>query len=298
MTTTAELISETRQHLMTGHPDRVNVLNASIDASQTTLVLKYEAKGIAEGSTIVIDLEEMHVISLSTTGGSTTVTVVRGWNNSTQASHQANAIIYINPQFSSFRIFKALNNALDNLSAEGLFRILTTSNIAANSIKYGYNIGSLTNFLGVWRISQSQHGPSDQWLPLRPEEWWLDLVADTTTFASGQALFLKHGVHSGLSIRIAYKAGFSYLSALNNDVLATTGLHTEAHDVLALRAAMVVLAGREVKRSFLDRQPEPRRQEEVPPGSANQAMLPIVKLYEDRLDAEIRRLKRRYPGSV
>lgn len=299
MTTFSDLIEKTRQHLMTGHPDRLNVLDANITLGADTLNLRYTNKGVSEAATIVIGLEEMHVVDLATVGDVTTLTVLRGYNGSIPAAHTAGDYIYVNPQFSSYRISQTVNQALHNLSANGLFRMNHVT-IPANSVVAGYALGiDPTDFISVWKVRHSTTGPSIQWPVLRADEYWVDLHADDTIFPpDGAALFLRQGISSGEDIRVSYKQRFGQLVDLTDDVTTETGLHVEAHDLPPLDAAIDLLVGREIKRSFLNRQPEPRRQDEVPPGAANQSMLPILHRYEDRIKAEQTRLKRLYPGAI
>lgn len=298
MTTYNDVIEECRNYLMTSQPDRINVLDVGITAIANTLVMRHPNKGVSEGSRIVIDLEEIHVVEVATTGSTSTLTVIRGIGGSIGAVHDADDIIYINPQFSTFRISKAINQGLDNLSAEGLFQ-MRSAVLQTNLITLGYEVTGTTDFIDVWRVKFDTVGTLNNWPVLRPDQYWVDIGANVTDFPSGVALFLRESVaHSPQSLQIDYRSGFAHLVATGDDILTTTGLHTEAHDLPALYGAIRLLAGREVKRSFLNQQPEPRRQEEVPAGAANQSMRPLLEIYFDRIDKEIIRLKRKYPRSV
>jgi len=295
MTTFKELIDQTRQHLMTGQSDRLNVLATAVDTDDTDIVYQYNNKGTSEGSIIIIGIEEMYVVNVATIGDTTTLTVIRGHNSSTPAAHAIGDTIYVNPQFSSFRISQFVNQAFYNLSADGLFRIINLP-LTSNSLLLGYDMGSMDDFISIWRVRYSISGSSQAWPQLRQDEFYVDRDADVTSFPSGTALFLREGVMSGQNLNISYRASFNKCVALTDDVAVVTGLYEEAHDLPPLDAAIAILSGREVKRSFLNRQPEPRRQEEVPPGSANQAMAPLIKRYDDRIMQERTRLKRLYPG--
>lgn len=297
MTTYSDLIEETRQHLMTGQPDRINVLHANIDNSTTTLTLRYVNRGVSEGSRLVIGLEEFHVIDTSTSGEQTNVTVVREFGGSTAASHTAGDLIYVNPQFSNFRIGQFINQGLQNLSAEGLFRI-KSEDFTYNVTTLGYDFPADADIQDIWRVRYDTAGSSNNWPVLRPDEYYLDRAADPTDFASGIQLVLRDGGYPGRTVRVSYRSSFGLLSTLADDVLAVSGLHTEAHDLPPLYASIALLAGREIKRSFLNQQPEPRRAEEVPPGAANQAMRPLLLRYQDRLKVEQSRLHRLYPKAL
>lgn len=294
MTTYEDLIRETRHELMTGHPDRINVLSAGVDATTSTIPLRYPSTGIKEGSKLHIGLEEMHVVAITNTGSTSSATVIRDY---TPTTHNVDDRVYVNPQFADKHIARYINTGLDQISGDGLFQFLNAVPLTS-SISQSYDLGSLPHFISLWRVRYDVIGPQNNWPVLRPDEYWLDTAPDTTDFPGGTALFLRYTLPLGRRIHVTYKAGFEHLTNLTDDVLAVSGLHTEAHDILPLWAAICMLAGREVKRSFLDRQPEPRRQEEVPPGAANQAMLPLIHRYEDRIKAERKRLHRRYPGAV
>lgn len=296
MTTYEDLIEEARHSLMTAQPDRINVLDASINDSTTSLVLTHANKGVAEGSRLAIGLEEMHVISVSGGGATTNVTVVRGMGGSTKAAHTAGDLVYVNPQFSNWRISKYINQGLDNISAEGLFQVKNVT-LTASATAYGYEVTGTSGLIDIYKVRHDTVGPSNHWPHLRPDEYIFDQAANVTDFPSGMSLTLRTGVETARPITVSYRAGYEHLVNLDDDVLAVSGLHDEAHDLPSMWAALRLLAGREIKRSFLNAQPEPRRQEEVPPGHANQAMRPLLEQYFDRIKTETKRLRRRYPGT-
>lgn len=292
-----DLIEESRHHLMTAQPDTVNVLDGNINDTVDTVTLRHQPKGVSEGSTLCIGLEEMYVLSLTTTGTTTDATVIRHMNGSTAAAHVAGDLVYVNPHFSPFRIGKYVNQGINNLSAEGLFRIRNTT-LTANAVTFSYDLNSLDDFIEVWKVRYDTVGPSNEWPYLRRDEYWIDLGANLTEFPSGRALFLRQTIESGRTIQISYKSGFDPLVNLTDDVVSVSGLHSQAHDLPSLYAAICLLSGRDVKRSFLHSQPEPRRQEEVPPGAASQAMRPLIERYYTRIEREQIRLKKLYPQQI
>jgi hypothetical protein len=295
VTTFSDLIEETRNHVMTGQPDRLNVLDLTINNTTDTIQLRYDLLGVGPGTRLVIDLEEMHVLSVTGTQAGSSATVIRGHGGSTAVAHTGGVVAYINPQVSSYRIAKFLNQGLQDLSSYGLFQIKRV-NFDWQPTKLGYNL-NVTDLIDIWRISYDYPGVFKDWPEIDKQYWDIDQAADVTDFPQ-MKLVIRQGGHPGYPIHVAYKAGFTALTAIADDVLAVSGLHTEAHDLPPLLAALDLLMGREIKRSFLNRQPEPRRQQEVPPGSATESMQAIVAILQGRVTREIRRLKRRYPGAV
>lgn len=294
MTTFSDLIEEARQHLMTGKPDIINKLSADISAGATSLQLALPLQGVNVGTRLVIGLEEFHVTEQPT--GSTppiTVSVIPGMGGSSQASHTNGDIVYVNPQFSSFRIARMINRCLEGLSGHGLFYIKPLEFTFIGST-YGYNLAA-ADLIDIWRIRYDVPGSANDWPMFRPQEWHLDLHPDPTEFPGGKALFLHKPAFPGQKVRISYKASFTALTGLADNVETISGLAVTSHDIPPLGAAIRALAGREVKRTFLTQQPEPRRQEEVPPGSALRSVLNLADQYYQAIDREVSLLHRRYP---
>lgn len=295
MTTLADSIAETRHHLMTAHPDRLNILNNNIDNATTTIPLRNELLGIGEGTRLCIDLEEMHVLSISNTVAGSTAEVIRGFEGSTKASHTNGTVVYVSPQFSDYRIAKYINKGLEDLSTD-LFQMKSLE-ITFVPVQMGYNLNA-SDLIDVWRVRYNIPGPSKEWPVLMRDEWYLDAAANTTEFPNMKQIVFREGGYPGYNFRVSYMAQFAPLVNLTDDVLAVSGLHTQAHDLPPIYAAHFLTANREIKRTFLTRQPERRRQEEVPVGGATMAHRNLEELYNVRLMREIKRLKRLYPGAI
>jgi len=297
MTIFQELINDTRDYLMTGQPDKVNVLHADVIAGATTLQLRHELKGVDAGTRLTIDLEEFHVISKTGNTPESTVTVIPQFGGSSPAAHLAGALIRVSPQFSDWRIARRINKCIETLSGEGLFRILSTD-FLYNPAQAGYNLDA-DDLIDIWRVRYDYPGPNNNWPVLNARDYYLDQAADITEFPDSKQLVLRVPGYPGHKIRVSYRSGFSAtLSSPTQDVEVITGLHISAHDIPVLGAAYSLLAGRDVKRSFLSRQPEPRRQDEVPPGAATNAMMPLVEKYYRAINREISFLNRRYPQQL
>ncbi len=295
MTIFADLIAETRQNLMTAHPDRINILNTDINTSVTTVSIRNDLKGIDEGTRLCIDLEEMHVLSVSGSAAGSTAEVIRGFEGSTPVAHTNGAMVYVSPQFSDYRIHKNINRALEDLSGD-LFQMKSVE-ITFQPTQAGYNFVA-PDLLDVWRVRYNTPGPWKDWPVLNRDDWYVDAAANTTEFPNGKQLVLRAGGYPGYNFRVSYLANFAPLVNLADDVLTISGLHTQAHDLPPIYAAHRLLFGRDIKRTFLTRQPERRRQEEVPVGAATMTSNSMTDLYNERLRREIRRLKSLYPGAI
>lgn len=294
MTTFQNAIDETRDHLMTGLPDRVNVLDANIDAdpASTLITFQYTPEAINTGTRLSIGLEEMHVVS----GSGNTATVIRAFNGTSATAHNSGDVIRINPQFTDAKIARQLNRCLEALSGEGLFWVDDVSFTFIPSVA-GYDL-AMPGVLDIWRVRYDVPGPRRDWPVLRPQDYYFDQHPDETDFPNGTQLVLRQGGSAGREVRVSYKRSFTTLTDLSDTLEGTAHLHSTAHEIPPMGAAFRLATGREIKRSFLNRQPEPRRQQEVPPGSANQSMRPLVESYYNAIDRETKVLHQRYPTQL
>jgi len=292
MTTLSELVSETKRHLQSLQREPMNKLGFAVAASATTLTLEYDITQVQPGSYLQVDLELVYVWTVET--GSKTATVERAQLGSVAAIHTAGAIVTINPKFPDFAIVKAINDDLLDLSApnNGLFRVKMVE-LVGTSNSTGYNLAGATDLLEILDVRQKHQGNPRTWTPVTNYE--LARAVNVTDFPSGLALMLSEGVRSGQPIRVQYKASFSPLVNLADDVLTVGGLPATMQDLPPMGAAVRMVAPREIKRNFTESQGEPRRAAEVPPGAVGSSMRMVAALRTQRINAEAGRLAQQYP---
>jgi len=293
VTTTNDLIQDTRQYLFSGQPEQLNRLSGDITNSATQMTFAFDISGIQGGVIIEIDLEQIFVFTTNSTSKQVT-DCIRGYNGTTAAAHTSGAVVTVAPKFPTSRILRAINDDLRDLSSpvNGLYQIKTVD-ITYSPAYAGYDLSLATDVLGIAEIRYKQSGSSRFWPQV--ENYALLRNMATSDFASGFALVVYEGGEPGLPIRVRYKAPFATLSNLTDDVLAISGLPTTAHDLPPLGAAIRLAAGREVRRNFDEAQGEPRRAEEVPPTAQVQATRELIRLRQSRINAEQARLISSYP---
>lgn len=296
MTTFAQVIERTRRRLMTSQREPINVLGSAVTAAGTSFTLSHSVRFI-EGVRLSVDLEDVHVVSVGSS--SSTCTVIRGIDGSTAAAHTADTVVRISPTWSNWDIAQAVNDELSALSSpvNGLFRVQSTD-FDFEAATRGYNLSGLTDFLDVWRVRYDTPGPEDDWPVIQRRLWRVDNAADTTDFASGTQLVLHAGGYPGQKVRVSYKAKFDHLTDLTDDVENDAGLHSDAHDILSIGAAIRLLSGLEAQRAYSTTQADPRRADEIPPRSASAAIVPLVEQREERIKEEQARLSRLYPETI
>lgn len=292
-TTLADVISTCRNdYLLTGSREQRNKLAVTVNADDTLLTLSYDLSQLGLGSKVSIGLEDMGVWETNPT--SKTVTVQRADFGSTAAAHAVDDLVTVNSRFTNAQIARAINDELQALSASGLFRMRTVD-LTYNAAVDGYDLTGVTDVLSVYQIRSQAVGPENEW-PLVPTALWqYQRDLDTSVFASGHAVFIRDALQPGYPMRVTYKAPFSTLSALTDDVVTTSGLPAEALDLLSLGAGIRLTVGREVRRNLDESQGDTRRAGEVPPGANIGANRALVAWRQQRLAEERRRLAQRYP---
>ena len=294
MTTTADLINEAKRYLYSMQREEMNILTAGFTsvASPTlqTLTFTYPQMGIRSGAYLAIDLEIFYVFAAS----ATTVTVVGGQLGSTPATHASGAIVTVNPKFPDFNIFYALNQEIVSLSSpdNGLFQIKDVD-LVYNPAKQGYDLAGVTDLIDIQSIRYKQANASNYEPSIR--SFGLTRNQNTTDYSSGYTLSLYEAAWPGQTIRVHYKAPFSSLVNLTDDVVVVTGLPKTATDIPALGAAVRLMAGRELKRNFTEAQDEPKRGQEIPAGAVANSVKNLMMLWQRRVNEELARLEAAYP---
>jgi hypothetical protein len=287
-----DLIEATLDFLTNASREEVNRLSSSINSTATQFNVDFALGGIQIGALLDIDLEVMRVLNVD--GTSKSVTVARGQRGSTAASHTGGTLIQVNPRYSRWSIWRALNDEIASLAGAGLFQ-MKTLDVTYNPSISGYDLTGVTSAEDIYTVRYKVPGSTKEWGTLERSDWSFDPLAPTSDFPSGFALFVHCGGYSGQPLRVAYKAPFTQLSSPSDVVETVTGIPVSMNDILVLGSAIRLHVGREAGRGAYETQAEPRRAEEVPVGSQVSAVTAWQRLRAARIDEERRRLQRRYP---
>lgn len=296
MATASDLVQETRRLLNAGLRQEMNTLAASVDAATTTVPLTFDPAGAQSGAYLAVGLEVMYVWAADP--ASKTVTVRRGVLGSTPAPHTADDLVYVNPRFTDFDIFAALNHDLADLCSPsaGLYRV-GTLDITPIAGRWAYDLTGASDLLDVLAVDwREPSGPQFQhWIRVGHPSVLRGMP--TTDFPSGVALNIPGGdVPIVAEMRLRYKAPFTAFTALTDDV-AATGLPDTAADLPPLGAALRVAAGLPVRRTQTDAQGDTRRASEVSTNDLIQAPAVLRAQRAARIAAERTRLEALWPVS-
>ena len=295
MTTALSLINQTHRMLLAGTKEELNEFSSWGNNSATLMNFSYDLRGIQPGAVLGIDTELMYVVSVNE--GMKQATVMRGYEGTTSATHDAYSIVTVNPKFAKVAIFDAMNDTLDDLSGEGLFQITTieqTYNPAIN----GYDLTGITALEGVHQVTVKDPGAAKDWPRIPSREWEVRRNTETDDFSTGFALITRGGGSPGRQLRIECKVPFARATATSDDVNTTCGLPATANDLLKYGAAMKLVYWRETMRNVFENQGDSRRAEEVPAGANIGAARAWQAIYNNRLRTELERLQRQYPSPV
>lgn len=298
MTTLADLVAQTEEHLLAGARDELNQLAATVDTDDTEWSFTYELSGVQQGAYVSVDLEIVYV--WDTNDSAKTATVQRGMLGSTPAAHTGGSIAYANPKFSKWAITKALNQEIVDLSAppNGLFRPRTfTTTTSPVAMTYPIPVDN-DDIIDVLDIRYDAPGAEHAWPRVTRYEYRILRGLPTATesgSASGLSLRVNTAMYPGRDLLVTYSAPFLPLAALADDVEDVTGLPTSAVDIPPLGAAARLMGVREARRAFVEDEVDSRRANEVPPGSAAKAAAVLLSILDGRIKTEYLRLIAAYP---
>ena len=289
MTTTAVVIDRTLRQLLSGTVEARNKLTTTLTSSGTSVVVDYPLEGLRSGQVCEIDSELMYI--WATDVATKTLTVQRGFNNTTAAAHTAGAVITIKPRFPRAQILEAVNDELSDLSSpmHGLFQVKTL-NIDYNGSDAMIDLTNVTSIIDLLTVSVRYM--TDDYPIARKIRLIRDLPTDD--FPSGFALRFDQAVFPG-RLRVVYKAAYTASSTEATDINSGCGVQETVTDIVALGAQIRLMSPREVKRNFTESQGDTRRAEEVSMGAVANSITSLIRLRRDRIQAEAARLARAYP---
>lgn len=285
--TVSDLINRTRMYLLGNTREELNKLVGPYTAGGATLTFAYPMLSITAGADVQIDQEVFRVIGVS----GQIATVIGGQLGSVAAHHDDGSVVTVNPRFYEHSILNDLNNTLSDLDGAGLYQEVAL-NVTFNPVVSGYDLTGSTTVLDVLEVRYQQVGPTRRFPLIR--QWSLMRDMDTSVFPSGNALVIDHPGFPGLPLRVRYSAPFTQITSVTDDI-DTIGLGYTAQDLPPMGAAIRQMMGRDIKRSFLEAQPDTRRAQEVPPGVSQGAIRTLQQHYQMGVDNERMRQLQRFP---
>ena len=291
MTTAGNLVDRVIQQTLAGTVEERNKIASSIDASTTTVVTTYGLASLREQTVFELGSELLYIWDSNTS--TKTLTVERGFGGTTAASHSSGDTITVSPKFPRKMVLDALNDELADLSSpmNGLFQMKTVD-ISYNGSDRMINLTGITSLIDVYDVRWRYL--NDDYPVVRRYRLMRDMP--TADFSTGFALAFDEPILAS-SVRVLYKDAYTPFST-EASTLDSTGAESNLADLLVMGAQIRLLAGREVKRNFIESQGDTRRADEVPAGAMNASVTNLLRLRRDRIQAEAARLNRQYPTRI
>jgi hypothetical protein len=289
MSTAGAVLTRASRQLLSGTVEERNKLATTVTSADTSIVLSYDLGGFREGSVIEIESELMYVWESAT--ATKTLTVQRGYDGTTAASHTAGALATVNPRFPRQQMLDALNSDIDDLSStvNGLFRVVA-QDISYNGSDRQLNITSATGIIDLLDVRLRYL--ADDYPVIRNVRLQRNLP--TADFASGFAIVFDQPVMAG-TLRVVTKREFTRATTEASDLQSVCFVPQSCEDILEMGVILRMMNGREIKRNFIESQGDTRRSDEVPAGSTRDSLTNIQRLRRERIVSEAARLKQQYP---
>jgi hypothetical protein len=292
MSTAGALLNRVSRQLLSGTIEERNKLASTVTSSSTSIPMSYDLNALRVGGVFELDSELLYIWEVDTTNK--TVTVERGYADTTPAAHTAGAIAILNPRFPQQQMLDALNQDIDDLSSplNGLFRVVSAT-VDYNGADRQVNLTGATSVIDI--IDVRLRYLSSDYPVLRNVR--LARGLPTSDFASGFAVTFDELSMAGTLI-VRYKAPFVRAATAASDLQSSCLVPQTMEDILEMGVMSRMLSVREVKRNFIESQGDTRRSDEVPAGSISNSFTNISRLRRDRIIAEAARLARQFPLTI
>jgi len=297
MTNAQDWIEGTRFRLMSGHQEQLNRLASGYTAGSGTMSFDFDIAGIRQGTVISVGTSTFYVWEVSTT--LKTATVQASWDGTTDQDWPTGTIVRVAPRFTDNQILRAINEEINDLSSpsNGLFQIGTTE-LTYDSALIGYDLSLAPNMISPIELRVENPGSFKEWTRIPSHKYRIVKGAPTGEegFESGMALFLYDmwAGATGDRLHLTYRKGFNQLANSFSTKIGT-GIPSSAWDIPPIGAAISLMAGREIKRSFVESQGDARRATEVSAGASTSSVNALRLLRQQRITAEAQRLDGFYP---
>jgi len=293
MTTLADLVNET--HLvLSGYSQRQDQATSLVnDITATDLSFVIQSGSVVSKGIVEINDELIWIDSFDKTSNTATVSPYgRGYRGTTAVAHTAGTRVTIAPTFPRFAIERNVNAAIDSVYPD-LFGTASTT-FAFTAARTTYPLPA--DCIDILGISWQSIGPSKEWLPIR--HYRVDRTADPATWGGSKTISISDGIIPGRTVTIRYSNKPPVLNNLTDVFESVTGLPASTREVIILGAAYRMAV-------YLDLGRVPATTAEAnaqggtnPIGSAVNLSQMLKRMYQDRLQVEVRRQQEQFPPRV
>lgn len=270
--------------------DRQTHLTSAISATATSITVS-SAQNISTGI-IQIEDELIYVESFDRANGILTIPPYgRGYNGTAARSHAVGTRVVISPTFPVVDVKEAINETILSV-----FPDLYTTGVHTFSYSPSKSTYALPDEVEtVLGLSYQSTGPSKEWVPIRG--WRVDPMANIDAFNSRNSITLLSAVEPGRTVQVYYTAQPTVLDNNEDDFEVVTGLPASCKDVIVLGASYRLSSYIDPGRLTFG-SAEADQQSQIAGrayGAGTNASKYLLALFQQRLDAEARKLNDRNP---
>jgi hypothetical protein len=240
MPTFEQLVNRVRRELRGFTLDQASMSTLAQDmlASDTTFTVDLD--DVAEISRGLVEIDDELILVKSYDASTGLVTVMGGTNgrgveDTTAASHTAEAIITAAPTFPRKVIKDAINDAIQGLYPSLV--VFDTTDFAFTAVQVEYPLPAEVK--DVWTVVGRQVGPEK--VSGAMPNWRFNPEAYTTDFPTGKSIQLWTGLTPGQNVRVTYTKAPGTLSADADDFATATGYPDRVADLVIWDAAKRLL---------------------------------------------------------
>jgi hypothetical protein len=295
--TVSVTIDRIRRQLSSGYRNEINTLASAVLSTDTSITLSYAlTPNVAVGAMLSVGIELMRVVAVDE--AAKTVTVIRAFHDSTAAAHNAGTEVWINSRFTGLDIYDAMLEEIGSYGPQ-LYQVVTEELTVADSQE---TVELPVSMAGCYGIIDAHRQWTDVGSTTQSTAWpranvrlvRYDPSAWSAFSTSGLALRFIDPVAAG---KVIVKAAIPYHTTfgVGQDLITHGGLQESMLDVLSMGIRLRLLQANEAGMSARTTQDEPRRAQEVPPGSLVQQGQVSQALYRNRKMEEINKLRSLYP---
>ena len=294
-----EVIDNTLDLLLGASRESLNMVYNPIGVTDTTISITYNPTTIQPNTYIEIDEELMYVWASEFGSPSSTVTVQRGMRSTVATTHEAGALIRVDPYFPKYQVQKALQAEIGSWGPQ--VYAVATIDIPLTDYVGGYDLGILGDYYRIMDVRESPdlelgYVSDNMW----PRVKWEELKnAPFSQFPSGNALFIIDplGVwdspqNSPRTVHVIYAKPFDWARpwSLTTDLISDVGIDANELDIPPYGAAWRLLQGREARRTLVEAWGQSADLKEEPPMYASQAAQAFKAIRDGRLADAMQRL--------
>jgi hypothetical protein len=285
MPTYDQLVTRVRRELRGFTLDQASVCTLDQDMLASDTTFTADTADISEVSRGLVEIDDELILVKSFDSQTGVVTVLGGLNgrgaeDTTAASHTAEAIITMAPTFPRKVIKDAINDSITNLYPSLV--VLDTTDFAYTAAQVEYAMPAEAE--DVWSVVGRWVGP--ELVSGAMPNWRFSTHPNATDFPTGRSIQLWTGITPGQNVRVVYSKRPALLVNNADDFATTTGYPDRVADLVVWDAARRLLPSVMSARLQQTSVESTERSQLVGTGDVQRAVQTYSAMYGERLQTE------------